>query len=46
MKYKMVKVSEKTHAELIKRAKWGDSMDDIISDLLHVAKRQREEVTK
>jgi hypothetical protein len=41
MTHKLIRVSENTHSELIKRAKYGESMDDIIVDLLQLARKEK-----
>jgi predicted CopG family antitoxin len=40
MEMKMVAVSEETHKRLADRGKWGESMDDLIKELLDKAEKR------
>jgi hypothetical protein len=41
IKYRMIRVGENTHKELVKLAKYGDAMSDIIDQLIESYKREK-----
>jgi hypothetical protein len=41
IKYRMIRVGENTYKELVKLAKYGDAMSDIIDQLIESYKREK-----
>jgi hypothetical protein len=41
IKYRMIRATENTHKELVKLAKYGDAMSDIIDQLIESYKREK-----